>query len=230
MRAPSRSTPWAVWVLLAISFLPLPIPNPFIRSSWAQSACTYSLGGCQCSCAGQPGIPEQYPPARSYDSFIIQAYQGAYGRFPTCFERYIEYNNLVNAAARGALLSEASRFIATLIMTQASYDVKDLITYRQTNEYQARNPQERVDRTSIESYIADLYRAYLQRAPDLAGQCHWSNDICSLGRKKGVIAFEVSPEFGRVVAGLFDDGVTCDPFGGGGGGGGGGCQPGLICE
>lgn len=161
---------------------------------------------CTQSCAGLPGLPPQFPFARSYDDFIIQTYVGAYGRFPTCVERLIEHNNLQNAAANGTLLAEAKRFVATRFMTQASYDVNDFTTYQQTPSYEARNPQSINDRAHLEAFVTDLYRAFLQREPDAAGHCFWSNDACTMLRKHTIRAFEVSIEFERLVEGLYDGG------------------------
>lgn len=180
----------ALIVVLSVSVVPSP--------AMAQS--------CTQNCDGLPGLPPQFPEPRSYDDFIIQTYLGAYGRFPTCAERLIEYNNLQNAAANGTLLAEARRFVATRFMTQASYDVNDLTTYQQTSEYEARNSQYINDRAHLEAFVTDLYRAFLQREPDAAGHCFWSNDACTLGRKHTIRAFEESIEFGRLVEGLYDFG------------------------
>jgi hypothetical protein len=83
----------------------------------------------------------------------------------------------------------------------------------QTSEYESINPAANGDRTSLTSFIADLYRAFLQREPDDGGQCFWTNDACAVGRKHPIRAFEESIEFGRLVDGLYDDGPapTCHP-------------------
>lgn len=186
--------------------------GPLAQSSWAQ--------GCLRDCTGLPGVPPQSPPARSFDQFIIRAYQAALNRSPTCTERRAEYFRLVNASGSNQTLNtEARRFVATLFMTQASYDVKDLVTYRQTTAYQAINPQENVDRASIEAFVNDLYTSFLQRSSDQAGLCFWSNNVCQEGRKKGILAFEESIEFGDLTNGLFDGGEPCVPI----------CRPGQ-CE
>lgn len=185
----------ALTLLSGIAILLVAVPNLVVKNPSAQS--------CQSDCTGLPGLPPQTPAARSYDEFVNLAYQGAYGRSGTCLERRTEYNRLQTAAGNGTLLAEAKRFVATLFMTQASYDAQDLTTYLQTTEYQNRNPQDNSDRASIESFVADLYRAFLQREPDLAGQCFWANDVCTEGRKKGIRAFEVSIEFESLVNGLF---------------------------
>lgn len=184
---------------------------------------------CTQSCAGLPGLPPQFPEARSYDDFIIQTYLGAYGRFPTCAERLIEYNRLQTAAANGTLLAEARRFVATRFMTQTSYNVNDFTTYQQTPAYEARNPQSINDRTHLEAFVTDLYHAFLQRDPDAAGHCFWSNDACTMLRKHTIRAFEESIEFGRLVEGLYDFGepdcTLHDPGDGCGGG-----RIGEICN
>ena len=171
------------------------------------------------SCAGLPGLPPQSSLARSYDEFIMTAYYGAYGRPATCAERLIEYDRLVNAAGNGTLNAEARRFVATLFMTQASYNVQDFTTYTQRPAYEVRNPAANVDRTSLESFVADLYRAFLQREPDPAGHCFWANDACTMLRKHTIRAFEDSVEFGTLVSGLYDNGepecTLIEPPGGG---------------
>lgn len=190
------------------------------QSSWAQ----YPY--CMYNCDGLSGLPPQNPPARSFDSFIIQAYQGAYSRNPTCFQRQIEWDRLETAYYNGTLLAEARRFVATLFMTQASYNVPDLVTYQQTPSYEAINPAAWQDRASIERFVTDLYEAFLQRsvAGDMAGLCFWSNNVCQEGRKKGIRAFEESIEFGNLVNGLFFGNrpvcqiIDPDP-----------CRPGRIC-
>ena len=194
-------------VVLTVSVVPSP--------AMAQS--------CTLNCDGLPGLPPQFPEPRSYDDFIIQTYIGAYGRFPTCSERLIEYNRLVNAAANGTLLAEARRFVATRFMTATSYNTNDLTTYQQTSAYETRNPAHLNDRAHLESFVTDLYRAFLQREPDAAGHCFWSNDACTMLRKHTIRAFEESIEFGRLVEGLFDGGEPeCfirepwEPCGGGG--------------
>ena len=143
---------------------------------------------------------------RSYDDFIIRAYQGAYGRSPTCTERQNEYNNLVNAAASGTLLAESQRFVATLFETQASFNAQDYTTYLQTSEYNARNSQDMNDLDHLTAFVTDLYHAFLQREPDTDGLNFWVANAQNEGRKKVIIAFEVSIEFGDLVNQLFDGG------------------------
>ncbi|HEX8177997.1 MAG TPA: DUF4214 domain-containing protein [Pyrinomonadaceae bacterium] len=143
---------------------------------------------------------------RSYDQFIIRAYQGALGRTPTCLERQNEYNNLVNAAANGTLLAEARRFVATLFMTQASYDDPNNFNYLQTSAYQARNPQDMNDLAHLQAFVTDLYHAFLQREPDTEGLNFWVSNAQSEGRKKVIRAFELSIEFGDLVNQMFDGG------------------------
>ena len=119
----------------------------------------------------------------------------------------------MNAAAGGTLNAEARRFVATRFMTQTSYNDPVLADYVQTTQYESINPAANGDRTSLTSFIADLYRAFLQREPDAGGQCFWTNDACAVGRKHPIRAFEVSIEFGNLVNGLYDDGPapTCHP-------------------
>ena len=169
------------------------------------------------------GDPPHDPGSRGYQDFIELTYEGAYGRAATCGEIRIEFFRLRNAASNGAaaLNEEARRFVATRFMTQASYDAQDLTTYVQTSEYDAIRPLNQNDRATILLFIADLYRAFLQREPDDGGQCFWANDACGnttaeAARKHPIRAFEESTEFGNLVSGLYDDGPppSCGPGGG----------------
>jgi hypothetical protein len=221
MPAFTRSLVRTTLMFLALVLL----SSPFVSSAWAQTACTYSLGGCQCNCDGLAGVPPQSPTGRSFDSFVIKTYQGAYGRIPTCNERRAEFWNLQGESySSTALLEEAKRFVSTRFETQQSYDIPgiDPSGYTQTTEYQNRNPSWQTDRVSIEAFVGDLYRAFLQRSPDPAGQCFWANNVCAEGRKKGIEAFKVSIEFGNLVNGLFEGTEPCpiiEP-----------CRTGQICE
>src|SRR5882724_12502202 len=169
--------------------------------------------GQQCaqeSC--DPGDSPHSPDARGYSEFITLAYQGAYGRTANCFELRREYIRLVNAAGAGTLNAEARRFVATLFMTQTSYDDPSLDDYVQTSAYNAIRPLSPNDRPTLELFISDLYRAFLQREPDAGGQCFWTNDACGnataeASRKHPIRAFEESIEFGDLVNGLYDDGL-----------------------
>jgi hypothetical protein len=165
-----------------------------------------ALAQCTQSCDGLTSDDPHYPDARGYISFIDVAYQGALGHGPTCAARVNEYNALVSAAGNGNLAAEASRFVATLFMTQASYDAQDLTTYTQTTAYQSRNSSSNTDRTHLQSFVTDNYHAFLQRDPDDGGLCFWTNDACTSGRKHVILSFVASIEFGRLVGGLYDDG------------------------
>jgi hypothetical protein len=158
--------------------------------------------GCTVPNCGS-GLPPQSPGPRSYDAFISAAYYAAYGREATCLERRSEYDRLASAAGNGTLAAEARRFVATLFMTEASYDVADFTTYTQTSEYEPINPQNNNDRVSLESFVADLYRAFLQREPDTGGLCFWANDACTMLRKHTIRAFEESIELGTLINGLY---------------------------
>ena len=209
-------------VLSAIGVFLAPGLNFTSRHSLARTS-------CEESCEGLETLPPQSPDARSYSSFVTAAYIGAYGSSPTCLQRQIECENLAEAAANSALLAEAKRFVATLFMTQTSYDAQDLTTYTQTSTYQSINASSNGDRAHVESFVTDLYQAFLQREPDEGGLCFWANDVCSnneqgnAGRKHAIRAFEESIEFEDLVDGLFDTGPICCPHH---------CPPGYIwdCE
>ena len=205
----------AVIAVLAVSLLPM--------QAVAQ--------GCTATCG--TGLPPQSPGPRSYDEFVMQAVYGAYGREATCAERLIGYNALVNGANNGTLLAAAKRYVATRFMTTTSYNTADFTTYTQTSHYEARNPAAYYDRVSLESFVTDLYHAFLQRTPDTGGHCFWTNDACTMLRKHTIRAFEASIEFETLVNGLYDDGEPSCSLGGGGGGeepcSGGGGGIGVLC-
>lgn len=199
-----------LWAALIVVLTASVVPSPAMAQS------------CTLNCDGLPGLPPQFPVARSYEDFVIQVYLGAYGRFPTCAERRLGHSQLRNAALNGTLLATAKRYVATRFMTTTSYNTPDFTTYQQTPAYESRNPAALNDRAHLESFVTDLYHAFLQREPDAAGHCFWSNDACTMLRKHTIRAFEESIEFGRLVEGLYDGGEPeCtirdpwDPCGGG---------------
>ncbi|MDT4953632.1 MAG: hypothetical protein QOJ02_1770 [Acidobacteriota bacterium] len=154
-----------------------------------------------------PGAVANASVSKSYVQFIIDAYIGAYGRLPDCStETLPEYNRMMNAAASNTLLEECKRFVATLFETQASYNVPDYTTYVQTAEYEQRNSQYFTDFTHQQAFVTDLYHAFLQREPDADGLAFWTSNVMNETRKKGIIAFEVSIEFGDQVNLLYDGG------------------------
>jgi hypothetical protein len=165
-----------------------------------------------------PGYPPQPQAARSFNDFITRAYLGAYGRTPSCFEMEAAYYNLEQAYYGGYLMAEARRFVATLLITQSAYQGG---AYQQTWEYQNRRPFNPYDPHDIynqpmrEAFVADLYRAFLQREPDPGGQCWWQNEVALHGRRTVIHAFEVSIEFEELVNNLFPgDPPNCGPCGG----------------
>ena len=166
-----------------------------------------------------PGSVAEAVTSKSYEQFIQDAYLGAYNRLPDCAsELQPEYDRMTNAAASGTLLEECKRFVATLFETQSSYDVADYATYLQTPEYQQINSQDQADFTHQQAFVTDLYQAFLQREPDSDGLAFWTSNVMNEGRKKGIIAFEVSIEFGDQVNVLFAGArPTCTIDDGGGG-------------
>lgn len=149
--------------------------------------------------------------ARSYDELITGAYFGV-GRFPTCFQRQVEYDQLAYAASTGNLLGEARRFVSTLFETQASYDNPSLTTYCQTQPYEARNPaycNAFVNNRSDE-FITDLYRTFLLREPESSGFNAWMSVIPAHGRKEVLNGFRDSTEFYNLVNALYPGERPCD--------------------
>jgi hypothetical protein len=212
-----RSMRRSLALVSCLTFLLAAMPAPTVEPALAQScpACTTDLENCD----GLPGIPLPEPPARSFDDFIVRAYLGAYGALPTCAQRSLEHSRLVSSSGSfESLKAEARRFVATLFMTQTSYSSTDPNNYLQTTRYQSLNPQDCDDRPHRRAFVADLYQAFLQREPDQAGHCFWSNEVCLKrvnfginGRKNVILAFEESIEFDRLVRGLFDGGAPCCP-------------------
>ena len=143
---------------------------------------------------------------RSIEEFVERAYLGAYNRFPSCFERENGYNLIASTAPNSPERHAAARrFVATLFMTQNSYDMPPNV-YVQTSAYSAINP---ADSGRHRDFVTDLYQAFLQREPDTPGLDFWTNDVINNGRKHGIQAFEESIEFANIVNQLFDSGVSC---------------------
>lgn len=141
---------------------------------------------------------------RSYVDFIKGAYFGALGRFPTCEEQQDEYDALASAAAAGNLLGEARRFVSTLFETQASFDDPGG-NYCQAAEYEARNPaycNPFIGQHS-DSFITDLYGAFLLRQPDQPGFDGWMSAMPANGRKVVLNGFRDSTEFSILVNALY---------------------------
>ena len=143
---------------------------------------------------------------RSIEEFVERAYLGALNRFPNCFERENGYNQIASTAPGSPeRLLAARRFVATLFMTQNSYNMPPNV-YVQTSAYSAINP---ADSGRHREFVTDLYQAFLQREPDTPGLNFWENDVINNGRKHGILAFEVCSEFESIVNQLFDTGVSC---------------------
>lgn len=151
---------------------------------------------------------------RSIEEFVERSYLGAYNRFPNCFERENGYNTIASAAPGAARLAAAKRFVATLFMTNSSYDMPPHV-YVQTSAYAAINP---ADSGRQRDFVIDLYQAFLHRDPtqstpehpaDEEGLQFWTNEVYLHGRKQVIRAFEVSIEFESIVNQLFDSGVSC---------------------
>jgi hypothetical protein len=143
---------------------------------------------------------------RSIEEFVERAYLGAYNRLPNCFERENGYNTIAATAPNSqARLDAAKRFVATLFMTNSSYDMPPHV-YVQTSAYSAINP---ADSGRQREFVTDLYQAFLQREPDTPGLDFWTNEVHLHGRKQVIRAFELSIEFESIVNQLFDTGVSC---------------------
>ena len=150
---------------------------------------------------------------RSYDEFIVGAYIGALGRFPTCLERQAEFDELVYATANGNRLAEARRFVSTLFETQASFDNPDTTTYCQTAEYEALNPAycNVFVNNNSGGFITDLYQAFLLREPESNGFNAWMATIPNYGRKVVLNGFRDSTEFYILVGALYEgERPVCD--------------------
>jgi hypothetical protein len=165
------------------------------------------LGGRRAplSIAGSVVLADASTP-RPYVDFINGAYFGALGRFPTCEEKQAEYDALASAAASGNLLAEARRFVSTLFETQASFDDPGG-SYCQTTEYEARNPaycNPFINQRS-DSFITDLYGAFLLRQPDQPGFDAWMSAMPANGRKVVLNGFRDSTEFSILVNALYAD-------------------------
>ncbi|MDQ3802888.1 MAG: DUF4214 domain-containing protein [Acidobacteriota bacterium] len=120
--------------------------------------------------------------SKPVEQFVRDFYQGALARQPNSTELQNWVSALRTAYSQGqaALLTKAKDLGRALF---------------QSAEYAARN---RTDR----DFVADLYRGYLQRAPDQAGWDYWTGVVASAGREAVRQAFEGSAEFDYGVNGL----------------------------
>src|ERR1041384_6519897 len=152
--------------------------------------------------------------AKSYEDFIRSAYVGALGREPDCeTELQPEYDALVFANNNNMLLAEAQRFVSELFITADSYNGG---AYQQTTEYEARNPASATDFSSRQSFVTDLYHAYLQREPDADGLAFWTQGVADNGRRNTIQAFVVCTEFAELVSQLYAGTRPSCQTGGGG--------------
>lgn len=115
--------------------------------------------------------------------FITTLYYGAKQRDPTTQELQDATNQLATAGAQSQsqLLATASQ-IARSLFTSTGYE---------TSPY----------RSDVQ-YVADLYYAYLQRAPDDGGLAWWAGQAAG-SRVNVCNAFEASGEFQTLVATLY---------------------------
>jgi RHS repeat-associated protein len=116
--------------------------------------------------------------------FVTNLYYGALQRDPTAQELTDKVNQLAAAGAQSQsqLLTTANQ-IARSLFTATNYE---------TSPYR-----------SDAQYVADLYYAYLQRAPDDGGLGYWTWVVSVNGRANVCNAFEASGEFQTLVANLY---------------------------
>ena len=72
-------------------------------------------------------------------------------------------------------------------------------TLFESAEYAARNRNDHW-------YVYDLYKTFLMREPDASGWAYWESVVPTNGRENVRRAFEVSPEFGGIIAGIVPNG------------------------
>lgn len=120
--------------------------------------------------------------SKPVEQFVRDFYQGALARQPnsTELQTWTDGLRLAYPQGQGPLLTEAKDLGRALF---------------QSAEYAARN---RTDR----DFVADLYRGYLQRAPDQAGWDYWTGVVATAGREAVRQSFEGSGEFDYGVNGL----------------------------
>ncbi|MDQ3806520.1 MAG: DUF4214 domain-containing protein, partial [Acidobacteriota bacterium] len=120
--------------------------------------------------------------SKPVEQFVRDFYQGALARQPnsTELQTWTDSLRLAYPQGQGPLLTEAKELGRALF---------------QSAEYAARN---RTDR----DFVADLYRGYLQRAPDQAGWDYWTGVVATAGREAVRQSFEGSAEFDYGVNGL----------------------------
>ena len=72
-------------------------------------------------------------------------------------------------------------------------------TLFESAEYAARNRNDHW-------YVYDLYKTFLMRDPDASGWAYWESVVPTNGRENVRRAFEVSPEFSGIIAGIVPNG------------------------
>jgi YD repeat-containing protein len=152
---------------------------------------------------------EVVPQSRLYgcwkgaDQFAKDFFQGALNRQPAAGELQ-DWAGMLNQAQGDYKLVAESQGLGAQVFT--------------SNEYATRN---RAD----SEYVSDLYRAYLQRAPDAGGLNHWTNEIAGCGadqscrqtkREDVRRAFDQSLEFTEKVRNLCGT-AAASPVNGGAG-------------
>lgn len=147
----------------------------------------YTCNGIQLEGDGST-INQPTPPTRKRTSaFVDYFYMGSIEDLPSDAELQDWTNRLNTAAAQGRLLDEAK------VLGRALF---------QSSDYASRN-------RSDEDYVADLYLAYLQRAPDPGGYAFWLDKLRYLNAQgqngREILlreGFEPSTEFQNLVNSL----------------------------
>ena len=124
------------------------------------------------------------PPGQnlSTDQFVKNFYQGALARQP----------NLAELQSWGGQLRQAYYQSQAQQLATAGYMGRQIF---KSAEYASRNRDDR-------SYVYDLYKAYLQRAPDQPSWDSWTSAVATNGRDHVRLGFEFSQEFAIKVASL----------------------------
>jgi hypothetical protein len=132
-------------------------------------------------------------------TFVSNAYQ-AIGITPSCSQISLANDSLLHTNSR---LDAAKRFVSTLFELPGSYDGQ--LSYLPTTVYTTHHGYFFDD----QSFVQDLYAAFLQRPADPGGVSFWASQVPQIGYGGVITAFGVGEEFAWLVGSLQPTSVCC---------------------
>ncbi|MGB7926199.1 MAG: DUF4214 domain-containing protein [Pyrinomonadaceae bacterium] len=151
--------------------------NSFVKAGWREASSMNHAPR-----AAKMLASPQSTCVKTVDQYVAEFYQGALGRQPNPAEA----QQWSNALAQGQAQGESQLIAAAQNMGRALFESQEYIN------------RGRSDR----DYVADLYWAWLQRAPDQGGWDFWTGGVGRDGRGAVLNAFEVAGESHDLLRGL----------------------------